>query len=351
MIDSKLRLFVSATVLSTGLAAACTSQPLVIGDHGDGVTTMRMNGTGGAAVGTGGSGVVGTGGTGMVGAGGGGPGPSSAIVLASTRAPWGIAVDTTTVYVAGQRNQPLVPLVSVPIGGGATTTLDDGSVFTVAIDLLGVYWSDGTSIFSCNKVGCDQSRTTLATPAGAVHGIAVDAHYVYWTTTSGGTVMKVDKRGVASAVMLATGSYPYQVASDGANVYWTDQPDAVMTAPIEGGNPARLATEQGPMGIALDAQNVYVTTGAGKIVQVSKQGGSGLTLATDLGNEPWGIATDGTNVYAASMANGTIVKVPVGGGPEVVLVSGLRAPAGVTVDATSVYWTDVEAGTVMKTAK
>ena len=300
---------------------------------------------GGSSGGTGGAPVA-SGGTGGA-ANQGGSGPSSAELLATTRAPWGVAVDATTVYVAAQSTGPLV---AIPVAGGPAVQLATASVFTVAIDETRIYWSDGTSIYSCAKQGCAGSTVTLA-PSGPSHGIAVDAANVYWATTSGGKVMKVGKNGGAS-VALASGGYPYQIAVDDANVYWTDQPaGAVMKVPTVGGDPIQLATCVGPMGITVDGSNVYFTTGDGRMMQVPKSGGAALTLSADLGNEPWGIATDGKNVYGASMDYGTIVKVPTGGGAATVLAWGQGDPAGVAVDATYVYWTVVESGRVMRVAK
>jgi hypothetical protein len=301
--------------------------------------------TGGATGGTGAAPVAsgGTGGAAIPE----GTGPASTQLLATARAPWGLAVDATTVYVAAQ---VAGPLVAVPVAGGAPAQLATDSVFTVAIDESSVYWSNGTSILSCAKHACATSTVALA-PSGPAHGIAVDATNVYWANTSGGEVMKVGKKGGAS-VALATGGYPYQIAVDDTNVYWTNQtPGAVMKVPTAGGAPVQLATCVGPMGIAVDASNVYFTSGDGKILQVPKGGGDPLTLSAELGNEPWGIATDGKNVYGASMDYGTIVKVPIGGGAATVLAWGQGDPAGVAVDATYVYWTAVESGKIMRVAK
>jgi hypothetical protein len=281
-------------------------------------------------------------------------------LLATIDAPWGLAVDGTTLYVAGQGDPPPAhPLVAIPMAGGQPNSIAVGSNWTVAIDDTRVYWGDGISILSCAKQNCAGSTIVLA-QSGRSHGIGVDATSVYWATTSGGTVMKVDKNGGASSV-LASGTYPYQLAVDESNVYWTDYDystgnGTVMSVPIAGGSPVQLAiTKDGDtMGIAVDKKNVYFTTGDGKMMQVPKNGGTALTLSTALGNEPWGIATDGQNVYAVSEplhGPGAIVRVPVGGGAAKVLASGQVAPVGIAVDAAYVYWTDVEAGKVMRMAK
>ena len=279
----------------------------------------------------------------------GGGAPKSTVQLATLHAPWGVAVDATTVYVAGQYNTPRVPVTAVPLAGGATAAIGGGSNFVVAIDATRAYWNDGTSLISCDKRDCDQTVTTLASTWA--HGIAVDATSVYWATARDATVMKVDKRG-GTPMVLARGQYPYQLAVDARDVYWTDV-GSVMKVPVGGGDAVEIFHTTGPIpfGIAIDDANVYFTTGDGRIVRIAKDGGAPRTLASDLGNEPWGIATDGVNVYAASTQSGSIVRVPVGGGSETTLATGPSGAAGIAVDGTSVYWTNVETGALMKTAK
>ncbi len=65
--------------------------------------------------------------------------------------------------------------------------------------------------------------TTLASgQAFPDEGLAIDATDVYWTTWSGGTVMKVARDG-GSAVTLASGQQsPAGLAVDATSVYWAN---------------------------------------------------------------------------------------------------------------------------------
>jgi hypothetical protein len=139
-------------------------------------TPLAPSGGSGAGGGAGGGGAVGgdiasVGGAPVGGSGAGGDpslessGPSSAQLLATTNAPWGLALDATSIYVAGQGIPGAGPLVSVPIAGGSPSPLTASSYFTVAIDETRAYWSDGTTIFSCAKRNCTNG-TRLKTLCG-----------------------------------------------------------------------------------------------------------------------------------------------------------------------------------------
>ena len=95
--------------------------------------------------------------------------------------------------------------------------------------------------------------------------IAIDATSVYWTNFNndapGATVMKVAIAG-GSVRTLASGLRgPDGIAVDATNVYWTSD-NAVMSVPVEGGNPTTLFPENarlGPMGVAVDTTSIYWT--------------------------------------------------------------------------------------------
>ena len=99
-------------------------------------------------------------------------------------------------------------------------------------------------------------QTMSDPPSVAVSGSST----VYWTTST--DVMSYSGAG---AQTFAANQYPYAVATDGTNVYWTSglSNGAVMQQSTTGGSPIAIATNQYyPNTIAIDASNVYWTTGA-----------------------------------------------------------------------------------------
>jgi hypothetical protein len=268
--------------------------------------------------------------------------PTLLVPNANGSLPWGIAVDATQVFWGMQETGPAM---RATLAGGTAAPLGVTSAWTVAVDATDVYTADGAGhIVSCPKSGCAGAPRIVATTQASTMGIAVDATTVYWATTGGASILSAPKAGGATTT-LASGGYPYEVALDDANVYWTDNDGPIWKVAKTGGSPIKLADQTTvnsfqPMGIAVDGANVYFDTSDGKIWQVSKAcGGAPLLLASDAGNEPWGLAVDEAAVYYASQQNGTVESVPIGGGCVTTLGSASGGATGVAVDATSVYFT------------
>jgi hypothetical protein len=279
----------------------------------------------------------------------GGGGACSAVagtptVLATANAPWQVAVDATHVYWATQKQGPVF---SVPIAGGAVTTLDGDSSFTLALGGTNVYSLGPYGVYACAKTGCSGTPTEIVSNFVEGMGLAVDATSIYF---AGPGLMKAPLGGGSASVLAASSAY--EIALDDANVYWTDDTGFVLAVPKAGGSYTQLATGQGPAGIAVDGTNVYYTTSDGTVWKVAKDGSSpAVALANDAGNEPWGIAVDATDVYYVTNEKGTVEKVPIAGGCATILASGQAEPQGIAVDGSNVYWTNAGDGTVMKLAK
>jgi hypothetical protein len=67
--------------------------------------------------------------------------------------------------------------------------------------------------------------TTLASGQMMPLDLAVDATSVYWTDSTGGTVMKVPLAGGTPTTLASGQSSPDYIAVDGTSVYWTNDAD------------------------------------------------------------------------------------------------------------------------------
>lgn len=262
------------------------------------------------------------------------PGPGSGQVLASVREPFALAIDSTRIYVAPA--EP-APLVAVPLDGGEPATFVSTATTAVAAYDGWLYWTDGTSILGCDTSDCAASTFTVAPDDAKV--LAIDATNLYWATvpqSSGGSrIMKAARNGGTPA-QLATANFARALAVDAHDVYWVDDFNGLVSAPLLGGTARQVTLSDSTMsGLALDDGNVYFTTIDGKLFTVAKSGGAARVLLTDLGPGAVAVATDGRNVYVPSVD--ALVKMAVTGGPVTVLATSLTYITAITLDATNVY--------------
>jgi hypothetical protein len=141
--------------------------------------------------------------------------------------PFGVAADSSGVYVANPYNDPPddPPQVKkVPLAGGSVTSL-------------------------------------ATSPSGTgPYYLALDDSYIYWTAhaTATGAIMKTAKDGSSSTPIASNQDRPYAIAIDSTTAYWTNLSGTVMKVSLSGGTPTLLATGQPtPTGIAVNGSSVY----------------------------------------------------------------------------------------------
>jgi hypothetical protein len=197
-----------------------------------------------------------------------------------------MVVDVTNVYFT---NWQAGVIQSVPLAGGPVKTLASGNLpWGIALDSTSVYWTNSIAGYaSVAKVSLAGGTPQTLAPGGSMpEGVAVDATSVYWTDRgSAGQVRKVPLTGGSPVLTLAIISNGGAIAVRGGNVYWTENsnPGSIMSVPTTGGLATTIASGQDfPFGIAVDDAYVYwgLSVPGGAIVAAPLSGGSAITLAT-----------------------------------------------------------------------
>jgi hypothetical protein len=223
----------------------------------------------------------------------------------------------------------------------------------------------------CFGGGCEGGVCQPVTLAPNIEpwNLAVDDASVYWTQPIDGLVAKVDKSlGGTPVTLLSNPSpnmavlFPIQVATDGTNVYVTDQEGANAYACAVGGcgnNPKVLAVvdqnnnQGGTFAITVDPGFVYFSDLLGNVWRVSKTGngdaGASL-LGAYLGGQAsanfagaTSITVDSTFAYFTNSGDNTVQKLPLEAGVDgssTTLVATGNGSGNVIVNANGLlYWT------------
>jgi hypothetical protein len=233
----------------------------------------------------------------------------------------GIATDSTNIYwgESGNGSAPGGVIKAIPLEGGDVTVLASCGCEpqAIAVDETGVYWtavnvtdqSDVAAVMS-TPLGGGASKTLWS--GGDVGGLVVDSGNVYFAQSlnSGGAILKVAKTGGTAVVFAKNQPYPWALAMDSTNLYWTSnggtKASSIMKLPFAGGSPSVLASARDPGSVAVDSTFAYWT----------EQG-----------------------YCSAAGGCGSVMKVPLAGGTPVVVASGQDAPGAVAVDSTGAFWT------------
>ena len=247
--------------------------------------------------------------------------------LATGQIPTAIAVGSSDVFWTTTGPPPgggAGAVLSVPVGGGAVTTLAQGQTnpMAITVESTDVYWANagdyGGSTGSIVKVPlAGGAPTTLSDKRGVPRSIAVDAANVYWTDYGqhgwhNGAVLQMAKGGGAVVTLVSKLEDPSEIGIDSANVYFPDD-SGVESVPIGGG-----------------------------------------TRVTAIPGSVWGFALDATGLYWFD-GSGNILTRPLGGWTPTTLAAMQDATGSLAVGATNVYWTTFSSasglGSVLRTAK
>ncbi|MHB8455744.1 MAG: NHL repeat-containing protein [Acidiferrobacterales bacterium] len=250
--------------------------------------------------------------------------------------PDGIAIDGSgNVWVAN-------------FGGGTTigTALGDSNV----TELIGVASPVKVPLLPHGIAGIVTTLAGKAGTAGSVNGTGTNATFSYpWDVTTDGTNLYVIDAGTGGIrkIVIATGvvttltlQNAWAITTDGVNLYVADANNDIIRKIV----------------IATGA----VTTFAGQFNVIGHADGTG-TAATFY--SPKGITTDGTNLYVSDSVNDTIRQIVIATGAVTTLAgtalsqgstdgTGAAArfyfPQGLTTDGTNLYVADLKNDTIRK---
>jgi len=243
----------------------------------------------------------------------------------------------------------------------------------LAVDGTSIYWGNETAgtVVSCPKNGCGSNApTTLASGLGVVHGVAVDATYVYFVDGQNVKRCPLAGCGTNTPTVIMPGNFGVAVGS--GNAYAANFPANLYMCPSTGCDAGKdIGNAMGMTGVGVDSTYVYFTQWGSQ--HVSRCALTGCDFDAGFSdaafhiadNEPNAVSVvaSAPNVYWAvshyQTANTTftshIATCPITGcpeaGPTTVIGDTGMEPFGVAIDATYIYWTDYAAGTVNRRAR
>lgn len=249
------------------------------------------------------------------------------------------------------------------VQGSCTCAIGHTTCGNECVDLQTNNLHCGACGHSCDGGACTAGvcqGVVLAAAQARPIGLALGGGYVYFTSSTAGTVSRVPVTGGPVEIIATGQSGPQGIAVDAAQVYWTNPAgsNTVMRADITGALPATpivMASGQaGPLGIAVDATHAYWTSTGGLVSKTPLDAVSpmaptvlcsGALQPADI-STPLGLALDGPYAYFTNgffgLTTATVVRVQRANAATSlceVMVRGQTRPTGVALDASNMYWT------------
>jgi hypothetical protein len=167
------------------------------------------------------------------------------------------------------------------------------------------------------------------------------------------TAVRTNRVAGKPTVLAAKLKSPGECLVDATHVYWLQAGSKILRVDKNGGgSPVIIALENQISGYGLDATNVYYLTEK-ELKRVSKSGGPVVELANNLRNQSL-IAVDETSVYWLAQKegeSGVLMKLAKGGGEPIMLASQIHYAKALLLDDQSVYWADYADDTLKRVAK
>lgn len=261
------------------------------------------------------------------------------------------------------------PVSSMPVGGGAITTIVTGPVAGgfIAVDDVNVYYySNSGGIYRAPKAGGTPS--VVINPGANLGGVAALGANLYWferppnlTLPTTVTVKRAPLKGGPTETLAQFAGSPSgpggspgsRIGATTTTVFLSGGGASLSSFPIasgvpDGGSPSE-ALAQYCMYLLSDSDAVYCATGSA-VYRVASDGTSTnlLTLLQVAGNGSF--AYDGAYFYwVDSLTVGAIRRVPKTGGTPLIIATATN-PVAIAVDDNAVYWSD-DGGHIMRLAK
>jgi hypothetical protein len=244
-------------------------------------------------------------------------GGSSAPLAVNRSYPTQLVTDGQNVYWV----EPSFGILSVPVGGGATTRLASIGPYALALWGSTLFFTSGSGgqntfdVFSVPATGGAATQLTCCL-ADPFHALAVNGTDAYWS--SQGTIQSAPiGPSVAQSTTLTTTMTGGAIDGviDGANLYWVASDAAIGSVPLSGGTATIVA--------------------------------SGIPGANT--HDSFLVVNSGFIYWTDSLNPGVVRKVSVTGGKVTTIANRQDTPAGIAVDSQYVYWVNYNAaGAVMR---